>query len=212
MVLELLLWMFGAYLVAGIPVGLLIGLARGIDLREVGSGNIGATNAVRALGCRWGLLVFALDVAKAAIPVAAAVHRFAAEPGGPSLVAMVALAAIVGHVFPIYLRFAGGKGVACAFGVFLVLAPKAALLGLLVYLQTLWLTRISAVGSLTAALVIVGAAWLDPSVPFPYVVLAAGLAGLIWERHRENLERVLIVAREARAREAQLRDDDQSGS
>ncbi|HVI03378.1 MAG TPA: glycerol-3-phosphate acyltransferase, partial [Enhygromyxa sp.] len=130
-----------------------------------------------------------------------------AEPAGPTLIAVISLAAIIGHVFPIYLRFAGGKGVSCAFGVFLVLAPKAALLGLIVYLQTLWLTRISATGSLTAALVIVGATWLDPSVPFPYVVLAAGLAGLIWERHRENLERVLIVAREARAREAQLRDE-----
>jgi len=207
MALELLLWMLGAYLVAGVPVGLLIGLARGIDLREFGSGNIGATNAVRALGRRWGLVVFALDVIKAAIPVAAAVHRFDAEPSGPVLIAVIALAAIIGHVFPIYLRFAGGKGVSCAFGVFLVLAPKAALIGLLVYLQTLWLTRISAVGSLTAALVIVGASWLDPSVPFPYVLLAAGLAGLIWERHRENLARVLIVAREARAREAQLRDE-----
>jgi glycerol-3-phosphate acyltransferase PlsY len=203
MILALLLWMLGAYLVAGIPVGLLIGLARGVDLRETGSGNIGATNAVRALGRRWGLVVFALDVIKAAIPVAAALHRFGDEP---TWVALIALAAIIGHVFPVYLRFAGGKGVSCAFGVFLVLAPKAALLGLLVYLQTLWLTRISAIGSLTAALVIVGATWLDPSVPFPYVVLASGLAGLIWERHRENLERVLIVAREARAREAQLRD------
>jgi glycerol-3-phosphate acyltransferase PlsY len=206
MILELLLWMLGAYLVAGIPVGLLIGLARGVDLRETGSGNIGATNAVRALGRRWGLVVFVLDVVKAAIPVAAALHRFADEPNGPTLVALIALAAIIGHVFPAYLRFAGGKGVSCAFGVFLVLAPKAALLGGLVYLQTWWLTRISAIGSLTATLVILGATLLDPSVPFAYVVLAAGLAGLIWERHRENLQRVLIVAREAHAREAQLRD------
>src|SRR5690606_15738464 len=180
--------------VAGIPVGLLVGLARGVDLREIGSGNIGATNAGRALGRRWGLVVFALDVIKAAVPVAAALHRFADEPSGPTLSAAISLAAIVGHVFPIYLRLAGGKGVSCAFGVSLVLAHKAALLGLLVYLQTLWLTRISAVGSLTAALVIVGATWLDPAVPFPYVLLAAGLAGLIWERHRENLERVLVVA------------------
>jgi glycerol-3-phosphate acyltransferase PlsY len=180
-IFEVIAWMLGAYLLAGIPVGLLIGRARGVDLREVGSGNIGATNAVRAMGRRWGLLVFALDVAKAALPVALANLRF----GEPTAIAWIALAAILGHVFPIYLRFRGGKGVACALGVFLVLAPKAALVGLLVYLQTLWLTKISAVGSLTAALVIV--AWVDGSVPFPYVVLAAGLAGLIWERHRPNL-------------------------
>ena len=188
--LEIIAWMLAAYLLAGIPVGLLIGRARGVDLREVGSGNIGATNAVRAMGRRWGLLVFALDVAKAAIPVALANARFE----DPTPIAWIALAAILGHVFPIYLRFHGGKGVACALGVFLVLAPKAALVALLVYLQTLWLTRISAVGSLTAALVIVAMTWIDPSVPFPYVVLAAGLAGLIWERHRPNLAQ--LFARE----------------
>lgn len=201
---ELLAWMLGAYLVAGIPVGLIVGRARGIDLREVGSGNIGATNAVRAMGKAWGLLVFALDVAKAGLPVAAALHHFGPEPGGPERVALVALAAILGHVFPIYLRFRGGKGVACAFGVFLVLAPKAALASVIVYAQTLWLTRISAVGSLTAALVIVVVAWVDPSVPLPYVILAAALAGLIWERHRPNLEQMFAHAREARERDAKL--------
>lgn len=207
---ELLAWMLGAYLVAGIPFGLLIGRARGIDLREVGSGNIGATNAVRAMGKAWGLLVFVLDVAKAGVPVAAALHHFGDTPDGhgPQRVALVALAAILGHVFPIYLRFRGGKGVACAFGVFLVLAPKAALVSVLVYAQTLWLTRISAVGSLTAALVIVVVAWVDPSVPFPYVILAAALAGLIWERHRPNLEQLFAHAREARKREAKLERDE----
>ena len=142
--LELLAWMLGAYLVAAIPVGLLIGRARGVDLREIGSGNIGATNAVRAMGRKWGLLVFALDVAKAAIPVWLATTRYE----DPTSIAWIALAAILGHVFPVYLRFRGGKGVACALGVFLVLAPKVALVGLLVYLQTLYLTRVSAVGSL----------------------------------------------------------------
>lgn len=196
--LELIAWMLAAYLIAGIPVGLLIGRAKGVDLREIGSGNIGATNAVRALGKPLGLLVFALDVAKASVPVAAAVHRF----GDGSFAAWIAFAAIVGHVFPIYLRFRGGKGVACAFGVFLVLAPKAALLAGLVYAQTLWLTRISAIGSLTAATVIVAWTWADPTIPFAYAVLAAGLSGLIWERHRDNLERLFALARENKAREA----------
>ncbi|KIG14525.1 Acyl-phosphate:glycerol-3-phosphate O-acyltransferase PlsY [Enhygromyxa salina] len=204
MSLELLLWMLAAYLIAGIPVGLVVGRARGVDLREVGSGNIGATNALRAMGKAWGALVFVLDVAKAAVPVAAALHYLGPNPGGPTKVALVALAAILGHVFPIYLRFRGGKGVACAFGVFLVLAPKAALLSVIVYAQTVWLTRVSAVGSLTAALVIVVVAWVDPSVPLPYVILAAALAGLIWERHRPNLEQMFAHAREARAREAKL--------
>ena len=203
-ILELIAWIVGAYLVAGIPVGLLVGLARGVDLRDVGSGNIGATNAVRALGKVWGVIVFILDVAKAAVPVAAAVERFADAPHSHTLIAVIALAAILGHVFPIYLRFRGGKGVACAFGVFLILAPKAALAALLVYAQTVWLTRISAVGSLTAALVIVAVTAADSSIPLAYAVLAAVLAGLIWERHRSNLERIFAAAREAKDREAKL--------
>ena len=139
----------------------------------------------------------------AALPVVLARQGFALGADVTGLAA-VAMAAVLGHIFPVYLGFRGGKGVACAFGVFLILAPKAALLGLLFYLQTLWLTRISAVGSLTAALAIVAMAWADPDVPFPYVVLAAAVAGLIWERHRGNLERVLAQAREAKEREAKL--------
>lgn len=203
-VLELLAWLIFAYLIAATPVGLVIGRLRGVDLREVGSGNIGATNAVRALGRRWGLLVFALDVGKAALPVGLALHRFADDPHGEWIVAAVALAAILGHVYPVYLNFRGGKGVACAFGVFLILAPKAALVALVVYLQTLALTRISAVGSLTAATVLLGVAWLDPSVPRVWALLGLGLIGLVWWRHRENLPRVLALARDVERREAEL--------
>lgn len=200
----LLLWMLGAYLVAAIPVGLLVARIRGIDLRATGSGNIGATNAGRALGRGWGIAVFALDVAKAAGPVALALRRFAELPQGPSWVALIAAAAILGHVFPVYLRFRGGKGVACAFGVFLVLAPQAALAGLLLYLQTLWLTRISAVGSLTSATMIALVAWIDGDVPRAYALLAAALAALVWLRHRSNIERLRVLARDNRRREQEL--------
>lgn len=203
-VLELLAWLIFAYLIAATPVGLVIGRLRGVDLREVGSGNIGATNAVRALGRRWGLLVFALDVGKAALPVGLALHRFAEHPLGEWIVAAIALAAILGHVYPVYLNFRGGKGVACAFGVFLILAPKAALVALVVYLQTLALTRISAVGSLTAATVLLGVAWLDPSVPRVWALLGLGLIGLVWWRHRDNLPRVLALAKDVKRREAEL--------
>jgi glycerol-3-phosphate acyltransferase PlsY len=203
-VIELLAWLIFAYLIAAIPFGLIIARLRGVDLREVGSGNIGATNAVRALGRRLGLLVFALDVAKAALPVALALARYGEHPHGEAIVAAIACAAILGHVFPIYLNFRGGKGVACAFGVFLILAPKAAVVALVVYLQTLALTRISAVGSLTAATVLLGIAWLDPSVPRSWALLGSALIGLIWWRHRENLPRVLALARDVKRREADL--------
>lgn len=187
MSLEVLAWMLGAYLVAGIPVGYLIGKARGVDLREVGSGNIGASNAMRNLGKGWGLLVFVGDVAKASMPVLAASARFDA----PGPLALVALAAILGHIFTPYLRFRGGKGVACAFGVFLVLSPVAAVVGIAIYLQTLWLTRVSAIGSLTATTTIVGLTIADPTAPLAYKLLAAATAGLVWERHRPNLQDIL---------------------
>jgi len=203
-VLELLLWLAFAYLIAATPVGLLIGRLRGVDLREVGSGNIGATNAVRALGRRWGLLVFGLDVGKAALPVALALHRFGEHPQGEVIVALIAFAAILGHVYPVYLKFQGGKGVACAFGVFLILAPMAALIALVVYLQTLVLTRVSAIGSLTAATVLLGVAWLDPSVPRAWALLGTGLIALVWWRHRENLPHVLALAKDIKRREAEL--------
>jgi glycerol-3-phosphate acyltransferase PlsY len=203
-VLALLLWLAFAYLVAATPFGLLIGRLRGVDLREVGSGNIGATNAVRALGRKLGLVVFALDVAKAALPVALALHHFEGHPQRDGFVALIGLAAILGHVFPVWLRFQGGKGVACAFGVFLVLVPKAALVALVVYLQTLALTRLSALGSLTAGTVMLGIALTDPTLPRSWALLCLALTGLLWWRHVDNLGRLLVLARDNKQREAEL--------
>lgn len=182
------LWFGVAYFVAAIPVGLLIAKAKGIDLRAVGSGNIGATNAVRALGRGWGLPVFFLDVAKAASPVWVASQPWALGSHAEArwMIAAVGLAAVLGHIFPIYLRFRGGKGVACALGVFAVLQPWSAAACTLLYLQTLVLTRISAVGSLTGVsaltlFVLVG------DCPDPDKALALVMAPLIWWRHRGNL-------------------------
>ena len=109
------------YLVTAVPMGLMIARARGIDLRRVGSGNIGATNAVRAMGPRWGALVFALDVAKAFLPVwlASRWPPLAQLENAELAVVIVMVSAVVGHVFPVYLGFRGGKGVACALGAFL---------------------------------------------------------------------------------------------
>jgi glycerol-3-phosphate acyltransferase PlsY len=188
-------WSAFAYLIAAIPVGLVIGRLRGVDLRAVGSGNIGATNAVRALGRAWGAIVFLLDVLKAYIPVALAMAPDALggldEPA-PAL-ALVGAAATCGHIFPIYLGFRGGKGVACALGVFAAIVPFAGLLAALLYAQTLLLTRVSAISSLTAVnaatLYILGAA-----TPPAYKLLAVGLTALIWLRHRENLRQVVGAA------------------
>ena len=192
---SVIAWCLFAYLVAAIPVGLVIGRLRGVDIRAVGSGNIGATNAVRALGKKWGVIVFALDVLKAYAPVAMAASEGAlgGRPAPEAAIALVGAAATLGHVFPIYLGFRGGKGVACALGVFLAILPLAGVIAGLLYVQTLALTRVSALGSLTA----VNAASLSivfSPAPRPYKALAVGLSLLIWLRHRSNLRQLLSEA------------------
>lgn len=193
-------WTVLAYLVGAIPTGVVLARLKGIDLRAVGSGNIGATNAARALGTKLGLVVFALDVLKAAGPVWAAEQPWAlgSDPQSQVGLCIVAFATVVGHIFPVYLRFRGGKGVACAFGIFLALDPLVALAAIVMYAQGLWLTRTSAVGSLTA----VTAMTLTVAIagrPVPHQVLALATAVLIWLRHISNI-RGLIDDAKARKR------------
>ncbi len=185
-----------AYFLGAVPIGVTIGLLRGVDLRAVGSGNIGATNAVRALGRGWGLVVFLLDVFKAGLPVWLAGQQWAlgtlTEPGVE--LGVVAFFAFIGHIFPVYLRFRGGKGVACALGVFLVLDPAPALMGLFLYVQTVVLTRVSAVASLTGATVMaIGVLISDVNMVCKVLVLA--LSGTVWLRHASNLKEIIARAK-----------------
>jgi len=180
------------YLVGTIPTGLLVARARGVDIRAVGSGNIGATNVARALGKKLGALVLAVDALKGFLPTILAVRAgFAAE-----LVAAVGLATIVGHIFPVWLRFRGGKGVATGLGVFLALAPIAALIAIAAYGIVVWLTRISSAGSLSAATALLAAMFATGRPP---AVLVLGVAAwlLIVVRHRGNIAR-LIRGKEGR--------------
>ena len=205
-------WVVFAYLLAAVPMGVLIGRARGIDLRTVGSGNIGATNAVRALGRKWGLVVFFLDVCKAALPVWLASQPWAlghSDASSPEL-AGVALAAFIGHLFPIYLRFRGGKGVACALGVVLVLEPLGAVAGLLLYVQTLALVRVSAVASLTGATSMALTAWATSEDPWLHGLIAV-LWVMVWWRHRGNLAELRMQKRASRTGENTVVDPPADG-
>lgn len=177
-------------------MGVILARLRGIDLRSVGSGNIGATNAARALGTKLGLVVFVLDAGKAALPVWLASHALAGTPTQPWALASVAMAAVLGHIFPIYLGFRGGKGVACALGVFLALDPLVALAAVVLYAQGIWLTRTSAVGSLTAVTAM-ALAVIIADKPVAQQVLAIAAALLIWARHTSNIRQ---LTREAKAR------------
>ena len=176
------------YLSGSIPFGLLLVRAtRGVDVRERGSGNIGATNVARVAGKSLGVLVLVLDAFKGALPVLLARSL---EPG-PLVPAAVGLAAFAGHVAPPWLGFRGGKGVATALGVLLVLAPLPALAGALTYAVIVAILRISSVGSLLAGVVAVAVAWLIPGTPAPSAALASVLfAAMLWT-HRGNIGRLL---------------------
>src|SRR5207245_3448497 len=134
-----------AYLIGSIPFALLLARRWGADLRVVGSGNLGAANVLRASGVTAGVLVALLDVAKGALSVIVA-ERFGGAAAGP----VAGLAAIVGHIYPVWLRFRGGKGVATACGVFAILTPAAVPPALLIFAGAVWLTKYISFGSLVA--------------------------------------------------------------
>ena len=175
------------YLCGAVPFGVLVTRAlAGKDVRAAGSGNIGASNVARVAGKKLGALVLALDAFKGVLPVWTAV---ALAPGEPWVHAAVGAAAFLGHVFPVWLRFKGGKGVATALGVLTVLLPWSALAGAAVWAALVAVTRVASVGSLAAGVVAVGVAF-GTGAPAPYLALAAGLfAAMLWT-HRGNLERL----------------------
>lgn len=174
-----------AYLIGSIPFALLMARRAGTDLRRVGSGNLGAANVMRASGVKTGLLVAALDVAKGAAGVWVA-DRLNAGPAAPAL---AGLAAIVGHIYPVWLRFRGGKGVATACGVFAVLTPAALPAALAVFISTVWLTKYISAGSVLATMALPPIAYISGS-PTSAVAAGSAAATLIVFRHRANLWRL----------------------
>jgi acyl phosphate:glycerol-3-phosphate acyltransferase len=179
-----------AYLVGSIPSGLLVARALGgPDPRRQGSGNLGTANVYRLLGRKAGALTLLGDVAKGALPVALARLTLASLGAWQDTgVALVAAAAVLGHVFPLYLSFKGGKAVATTFGVVGVLAPWAALNLVIVYLLALAQTRTFSISALICAWLLPVAVGLfsDSKV---FLLLAGALSGLILVCHRDNLER-----------------------
>jgi glycerol-3-phosphate acyltransferase PlsY len=188
MIADLLPWTALAYLTGSIPTAWLVGKAFGVDLRTEGSGNLGGTNAYRVLGARAGLPVIVVDVAKGYVP--AAFFPLWDGIGIAELALLYGLLAIVGHVWPVWLRFKGGKGVATGAGVLVALAPFAALVALLVWLGILALTRTVSIASLAAATIVpVTAALTDE--PLSTTLFCAGVALFVWWTHRSNLGRIV---------------------
>jgi glycerol-3-phosphate acyltransferase PlsY len=175
-----------AYLLGSIPFALIVTRRlTGLDLRRVGSGNLGAANAARASGVAVGVLIALLDMAKGAAGVAVAVWLTTNAAAPP----VAGLAAIIGHVYPIWLRFHGGKGVATACGVFSVLTPIAIPPALAIFLLTAWLTRYLSLASLLATLAVPPLAYAAGS-PDPAVLAAIAASIVIVFRHRSNVLRL----------------------
>ena len=174
------------YIMGSIPFAYLLARRRGIDLRRVGSGNVGASNVLRTSGVAAAVFAMSLDAMKGLLAVLVA-QRLAAGPG-----AMVAagFASVVGHIHPVWLGFRGGKGVATAAGVFSVLAPAALAIAGSVFILAVWFTRYISVGSLAGAVTLAIAAALS-DVPAVVAVGAALTAALIAHQHRGNLSRLL---------------------
>jgi len=178
-----------SYLIGGIPFGLLIGKSRGVDIRKEGSGNIGATNAMRVLGKSWGTATLVLDALKGF--VSAALLPFLVGETAPEVFGLICgVAAIVGHSFPVYLRFKGGKGVATSAGVLLGVVPAAFGIGIAVFLVLLAAFRYVSLGSIGAALAVPIAAYFLDSPPVVTGVLALLAVIVIW-RHKDNIRRLL---------------------
>ncbi|MBN2315297.1 MAG: glycerol-3-phosphate 1-O-acyltransferase PlsY [Sedimentisphaerales bacterium] len=196
----------GSYLLGSIPFGVLIAKAHGKDLRSIGSGNIGATNVARALGRKWAYVCFALDVLKGTVPMLATLPLTVSSQGGKALMLWlwlaVGCAAILGHIFPIYLKFKGGKGVSTSFGVALGLWPYftiCALFAIILWLVIVLTGRYVSLASITASiafpLVLIVSILIVPGWEFvelwPLPIAACVIPLMVIIRHRENVKRLI---------------------
>lgn len=182
-------WVAGAYLLGAIPTSYLVmRMARGVDLRTVGSGNLGATNLYRQLGWRFAVPVGLFDMAKGALPVIAGLQL----PGGGMAVALgLGAAAVIGHVYSLFVGFKGGKGVATGAGVVLGLAPWAFVVSLGIWGVVVWLSGYVSLASVIAALLFPGVTWLLHPDQRPLLWMHVALAALIVVLHRTNLRRLV---------------------
>ena len=193
----------GAYLLGSIPFGILIAKMHGKDLRSIGSGNIGATNVSRALGRKWAYVCFVLDVLKGMVPMLVTI--FIAKPEGVVMLflwLLVGCAAILGHIFPIYLKFKGGKGVSTSFGVALGLWPYytiCALFAITIWVAAVLIWRYVSLASIIASVsfpitlilaIILNKSW-ELFILWPLLIAATAIPLMVIIRHRDNIKRLI---------------------
>lgn len=186
-----------SYLIGSIPTGLLLAKAAGgEDIRKAGSGNIGATNVTRLLGKKLGIITLLGDILKATLPMLGVYGYFVHSGVAISsqnldlIVSLCGAAAFLGHIFPIYLKFKGGKGVATALGVFIVLEPVAVLISLGLFIGIVYFTGFVSLGSLLVSALLTLWIWLLGGSP-NHIFLALFVAAFIWLKHMDNINRLL---------------------
>jgi glycerol-3-phosphate acyltransferase PlsY len=184
--MEVYLLVLIAYLLGSVPTGYIVGSWAGVDVRKAGSGNVGATNVARVVGRRQGIVTLVADAAKGFVPVMIAV----ALGLTPAWVAAVGIAAFLGHLYPVFLNFRGGKGVATALGIFLALAPWSTAVLIAVFATVVLTTRLVSLSSMAAAVCAPAVLWLS-SYPPVWVFMSLLIAAMIILRHRENIQRLL---------------------
>lgn len=187
--------MVGSFLIGGIPFGFIAGKMRGIDLRQAGSGNIGATNAIRVLGKAWGLPVFALDVLKAFVPLVVLQQVLAGKPGlfpfdAQLVLILVAVAAVLGHNYCPYLGFKGGKGMATSAGVLLALLPWSCVACFAVFGLVFSISRYVSLASLLTSVALPVATYFFYPDKSWFLLMAALLGAMAIWRHRGNITRL----------------------
>lgn len=187
--MTLVLWLFGSYLLGAIPTSFLVGtLCAGVDLRQRGSKNLGATNVYRVLGLKYAIPVALVDIAKGIIPVLVFARLAGSQAWIPPL---MALAAVVGHVFSVFVRFRGGKGVATAAGAVLALEPVALGISVIAWVAVLLSTRFMSLASITGALTFPVVVWVRHPEHRGSVAAGVALAAFIVFNHRSNIRRLL---------------------
>ena len=188
--LTAILLILASYLVGAIPFGLLLSFRSGVDIRSQGSKNIGATNVARLLGKKMGALTLVCDVLKGYLPMYVAAMVMQGDAQVSLVVALCGAASVLGHMFPVYLGFKGGKGVATALGSFLYLAPLAVLGCLLVFVATVRISGFVSLGSLLASASILLWLYLLDCTGWQ-LWLATGIVAMIWIKHAQNIKRLL---------------------
>jgi acyl phosphate:glycerol-3-phosphate acyltransferase len=191
--------LLGSYLLGSIPFGYVAGKIRGIDIRKIGSGNIGATNVVRTLGKRYGYPVFVLDFLKGfgAVKISMSIATDARPEWGSAEIfgILAAVASVIGHSFPLWLKFRGGKGVATAAGALFGLMPLAALIAVIIWISAFWFTRYVSVASMVTAvalpLVVLIMTRLNQIRGNALFYSSVGIAAVVIWRHHSNLSRLM---------------------